>query len=113
MRFLQLGNGDAQVTFGRGKGAVSEDFLDVAQVGLVLEQVRSAGVPPDMAGDALADPAHGSHQTCGVTGFPMPIARAYCLTMTWIIWLLSGRCGLREKSHNARSSRLRGENPTG
>ena len=56
MRFFQLGDRDAQVALGGDKRAVAEDFLHMPQVGLVLEQMRGAGVPPDMAGDALADP---------------------------------------------------------
>ena len=35
---------------------MAEDLLDVAQVGFVLQQMRGATVPPQMAGDALFDP---------------------------------------------------------
>ena len=42
-----------QVTLGRGEGAVPEDFLHVAQVGLVLQKMRCARVPPQMAGHML------------------------------------------------------------
>ena len=86
MSFLQLGDSDAQITLGRGKGAVAEDFLDVPQVGLVLEQVRGAGVSPDMAGDAFADPGQfrvfaddgverGAAQWAGPTGEEQPVRR--------------------------------------
>ncbi len=55
---LQLGDGDAQVALGGDEAAVAEDFLNVAQVGFVLEQVGGAGVPPDVAGDVLFHAGH-------------------------------------------------------
>jgi hypothetical protein len=38
----------AQVALGRGHGLVPQEVLDIAQVGVVLNQVTCAGVPPDM-----------------------------------------------------------------
>lgn len=34
---------------------MAEEFLDVAEVGVVFEQVRGAGVPPEVGGDFLFD----------------------------------------------------------
>jgi len=34
---------------------VAEDFLDVPQVGLVLQKMRGATVPPQVTGDMLFD----------------------------------------------------------
>lgn len=53
---LQLGDGDAKVPLGGGQAAMAEDFLNVAQVGFVLQKVGGTGVPPDVAGDAFFDP---------------------------------------------------------
>ena len=55
MRFLEVGDGQMQVTLRRGQGAVPEDLLDMPQVRPVFEQVRGAGVPPDVTGDVLFD----------------------------------------------------------
>ena len=53
VRGLQVVDVEVQVTLGRGETSVPEDFLDVPQVGLVLQKMRGAGVPPDVAGDVL------------------------------------------------------------
>lgn len=46
---LQLRDGELQVPFRRVQGAVPEDFLNMAQVGQVLQKVGGATMPPDMA----------------------------------------------------------------
>ena len=56
VRFLQIGDGQAQISLGGGKGAVAEHFLNVAQVGVVFEQMRRARVPPEVRGDFLFNP---------------------------------------------------------
>ena len=50
---LQVGDGEAQVAFGGGEAAVAEHLLDVAHVGVVLDEVGGAGVPPGVAGHGL------------------------------------------------------------
>jgi len=55
MSFFEVGDGQAQIFLGGGQAPVPEDFLHMAQVGVVLEQVRRAGVPPQVAGDVLFD----------------------------------------------------------
>ena len=85
VRFFQLGDRDAQVALGRDERAVAEDFLHVAQVGLVLEQVRGARVTPDMAGHPLLDLCRlgvffnerverGSGQRSGLGGQEKPVS---------------------------------------
>jgi len=56
MRLFEVGNGQAKIAFGGGQVFVAEDFLDVAQVGIVLQKVRRAGVAPHVAGDVLFYP---------------------------------------------------------
>ena len=84
VRFLQFGDRDAQVSFGRDERAVAEDFLHMAQVGLVLQQVGGARVPPDMAGHPLLDLCRlgvffnerverGSGQRSGLGGQEQPV----------------------------------------
>ena len=51
MRRLQVGDGQVQIPLGGRKALVSEQRLHVAQVGVVLEQMRGARVPPDVATD--------------------------------------------------------------
>jgi hypothetical protein len=51
--FLEIGDGEVEVTLGGGERAVAEDLLDVPEVRPVLEQGRGAGVPPEVAGDGL------------------------------------------------------------
>jgi hypothetical protein len=53
MRFFEIGDGEMEVTLGGGEGAMAEDFLNVAQVGFVFEQMRGATVSPQVAGDVL------------------------------------------------------------
>jgi hypothetical protein len=46
---FQIGDGEAQITLGRVERAMPQDVLHMAQVGLVLDQVRGArgsGVSP-------------------------------------------------------------------
>lgn len=50
---LQIADGDPQVTLGRGERLVAEHFLDVAQVRAVLQEMRGAGVPPEVRRDFL------------------------------------------------------------
>src|ERR1035438_19534 len=50
---LQVGDGDPQVTLGRGERLVAEHFLDVAQVRAVLQEMRGAGVAPQVRRDFL------------------------------------------------------------
>ncbi len=50
--FFEVGDGQAQVAFGGGQGAVAEQILDVPQVGVVLHKVSRAGVAPNMRGAA-------------------------------------------------------------
>jgi hypothetical protein len=40
--FLQIGDGQAQITLGRVERTVPQDVLHVPQVGAVLDQVRRA-----------------------------------------------------------------------
>jgi putative addiction module component (TIGR02574 family) len=56
VRFFELGDGEMQVTLGGGQGAMTEDLLDVTDIGFVLQQVRGATVSPHVAGDTLFDP---------------------------------------------------------
>ena len=53
MSLFQIGDGERKITLGRRQRAMAEDFLDVAQVGLVLQKMRGATVPPQMTGDML------------------------------------------------------------
>jgi putative addiction module component (TIGR02574 family) len=46
VRFFELGDGEMQVTLGGGQGAMTEDLLDVTDIGFVLQQVRGATVSP-------------------------------------------------------------------
>lgn len=55
VRRLQVGDGQVQVTLGGGQRTVAEDFLNVAQVGLIFHQVCRAGVPPQVASDVFFD----------------------------------------------------------
>ncbi len=55
MSLFQIGDGQAQIFLGGGQRAMAEDFLHMPQVGVVLEQVRGAGVPPQVTGDMLFD----------------------------------------------------------
>ena len=48
VRVLQISDRQAQVTLGRGEAFVAEHFLDVAHVGAVLQEVRGAGVAPQV-----------------------------------------------------------------
>ena len=54
--FLQLGDGEVEVTLGGGEAAVAQDLLNVSQVGFALQQVGGATVPPQVAGDTFLDP---------------------------------------------------------
>jgi len=62
---LEAVDGEAQVTLGRRQAFVPEQFLDVAHVGPVLQQVGGAGMPPK----------------CGVTFFFIPACFAQQTTM--------------------------------
>jgi hypothetical protein len=46
MGLFKIRDGQAQVAFGGGKGAVAEQILDMAQMGLVLAAVSDARVTP-------------------------------------------------------------------
>lgn len=63
--FLQVGDGEMEVSLGGGEGAVAEHFLDVAETGAVAHEMGGAGVPPDVG---------------GVTCFFTPASRAYLAT---------------------------------
>jgi hypothetical protein len=52
---LQIRYGEAEVTLGGRQGAVPQQVLYVAQAGVVLDEVRSAGVPPHMRRHELPD----------------------------------------------------------
>jgi len=54
--FLQVADGQAQVSLGRGKRAMPQKVLHMAQIGVVFDEVGGAGVTPDMGGDVLLDP---------------------------------------------------------
>jgi len=43
---FQIGDGQPQVPFHGGQRAVAQQILHVAQVGIVLDQVGGADVPP-------------------------------------------------------------------
>jgi hypothetical protein len=53
---FQIRDGEAQVTLRGGQGAVAQEILDVPQVGVVLNEMGSASVAPDMVGNDLLDP---------------------------------------------------------
>jgi len=76
MGLLQIGNGQLQVPFRGGQRAVAQQVLHVAQVGVVLNQMRGARVPPYMGCDVLLDlgqPGMTFHQVAhgmGINGLP-------------------------------------------
>jgi len=51
--FFEIGDGQTQIPFGRGQRAMSQQVLDMAEVGVVLEQMRCHRVSPDITGDVL------------------------------------------------------------
>ena len=61
VRLLQVGDGQPQVTLRGRQRLVAEHFLNVPQVGIILQQVRGATVPPQVAGDVLFDAAPAGH----------------------------------------------------
>ena len=54
--FLQVADGQAQVSLGRGERAMPQEVLHMAQIGVVFDQVGGTGMTPDMGGDVLLDP---------------------------------------------------------
>ena len=52
---FQVGDGELQVTLGGRQRAVPKQVLNVAQIGVVLDQVRGAGVTPDVRRDVFLD----------------------------------------------------------
>jgi hypothetical protein len=53
---LQVADGQAQVTLGGRQRAVSQQVLDVAQIGVVFDQVGGTGMTPDVGCDVFFDP---------------------------------------------------------
>jgi len=53
--FFQIRDGQAEVAFCGGEGAVAEEVLDVAEAGMVLDEMSSAAVAPDVRCDDLLD----------------------------------------------------------
>ena len=53
---FQIRDGETQVTLRGGQGAVPQEVLDVPQVGVVLNEMGSTSVAPDMRGNDLLDP---------------------------------------------------------
>ena len=51
MSLLQIHDGQVQVSLRGLQFVMSQHLLHVAEVGSILEHVRSAGVPPEMTGD--------------------------------------------------------------
>lgn len=65
--FHELLDADAGVALGGGEGRVTEEFLDGADVGAVVEKVGGEGVAQDVGADAAAhaDLANSSVQSSG------------------------------------------------
>ena len=57
MRVLQVRDGEMQIALGRGEGTVAEQFLDVAETGVIAHQMRGTGMPPDVRGNFFPDAA--------------------------------------------------------
>jgi len=55
VRSFQIGDRQRKITLGGRQTPVAEDFLNVAQVGLVLQKMGGATVPPQVTGDVLFD----------------------------------------------------------
>ena len=53
---FQIGYREAQVALCGGQGAVPQEVLDVAQIGVVLNEMGSTSVAPHMRGHDLLDP---------------------------------------------------------
>jgi hypothetical protein len=53
---FQIGDREAQITLRGGQGAVSQEALDVAHIGVVLNAMGGAIVTPDMRGHDHLDP---------------------------------------------------------
>lgn len=68
MHGLQVGDGEPEVTLGRGEARVPEQGLHVAQVRVVLEQVRRARVPPQVRRDVLLDPGRARSGAATLAG---------------------------------------------
>ena len=56
MGLFQVGDGETQIALRGGQGTVSQEVLDVAQIGVVLNEVGRTGVPPHMRSHDLLDP---------------------------------------------------------
>ena len=57
--FFQIGDAHREVDLGGGEGGVAEKLLDMADIGLVPEHQRCAGVAERVRRDALPDPRLG------------------------------------------------------
>ncbi len=53
--FFQIRDGQAEVTLCGGEGAVAKQILDVAEAGMVLDEMSRAAVAPDVRCDDLLD----------------------------------------------------------
>lgn len=53
-RVLQVRDGEMQIALSRGEGPVAEQFLDVAETGLIAHQMGGTGMPPDVRGDLFS-----------------------------------------------------------
>jgi hypothetical protein len=51
MKPLKIGDGQTEVTFSGRNGTVAKQVLDVAETGVILDEVCGTGVPPDMRRD--------------------------------------------------------------
>jgi hypothetical protein len=56
MCLFQVGDGEPEVTLGGDQGAMAQQILHMAQVGVVLDRMGSAGVAPDVTRDMFLHP---------------------------------------------------------
>ena len=78
---FEVGDGQAQVTLRGGQRTVPQEVLDMAEIGVVLHQVRGALC----------------RHTCGVTCFLILASLAWRLTMSPTEWGVDGIAAEREE----------------
>lgn len=55
VRLFQIGDGEAQVALGRGERLMAKQVLDMAEAGMVLDQVSGTGMAPHVRRYGLPD----------------------------------------------------------
>ena len=55
VHFFEVGNAHLSIDLGRIKGGMSQEFLDMADIGVVPEHERRTGVPEGVRRDRLFD----------------------------------------------------------